>query len=69
MGLKKCKGAETLCCFSLVKAGEASQGKYNGKCIWCDNEELSFKCEDKRTRKLLTFNLKMLTTINMMAAA
>ena len=53
-----------LCCFSTASVGSRAQGKFDGKCVWCNPVELARRCADTRLRKLMVFNLVTLRSMD-----
>ena len=72
MGPRKCTGALSVdggqesCCFSTNEAtpGTAAHGNFDGRCVWCNPEELQRRLDNAQLRKLLVYNLKRLYEIN-----
>ena len=56
----KVNGEDVGCCFSTWTALEAAQGRYDGRCVWCNPTEIARRCGEKRLRKLLVTDLRKL---------
>ena len=59
-------GSQVLCIFNpnLASAGKPAQGKFEGRCVLCHNEELRRRCASQRLLKLLGYHMYMLRCAN-----
>ena len=51
-------GSVTVCRFNPWEAETKAQGKFDGKCVWCNPERMATVCATPRLRKLLAVNLR-----------
>ena len=70
MPIAKCSGYTTPtgtsfpCIFNPKVQFGPAQGKFDGKCCWCNHFELTRRCEDGRLKKLMVHQLKDLARMD-----
>ena len=69
MGPRRCSGfdgpdATIRCFFHPRNPGSPAQGKFQGKCVWCNPTRMQIVCRDPRLRRLLPTMLSNLRNVN-----
>ncbi|CAE7255818.1 PIF1 [Symbiodinium sp. CCMP2592] len=61
-GFPQPDGSTVSCCFHPGAPGEAAQGKFDGRCVWCSPGELGRRLASPQLKKLLVYSLLQLQT-------
>ena len=66
VGIYLVNGERMQCIFSInpETPRRPAHGSFDGRCVWCNPQELRRRCENQRLRKLLVYNLTCLRNVN-----